>query len=199
MRRALWIRFRLGDLGPSGEKGFTLIELLIASTMTIVLLGGIGMVMIDSLRDQPKITQGAASIQTARFVLERMTRELRQGFKVYGTPTASQVSFETYERHTACGASTMLPSSSESISCEVTYNCTGESCTRLEAAPGVNSGTPELILKGLSNTTSVFSYSPNKESPTYVGITLALTNQGGSGGTLTISDGAALSGLTLND
>lgn len=194
MRQAL--RTRL-TLGRSGEEGLTLIELLIASAMSITLLAGVGTVLIGALREEPKISQGAANIQTARFVLERMTRELRQGFKVYGSPSASQVSFETYERHTTCGAATMLSSSAESIPCEVTYNCTGELCTRLEAAPGVNTGTPERILTGISNASSVFTYSPSKESPTFVGITLAFANNGG--GTLTVSDGAALSGLTLTD
>ncbi|HVC06458.1 MAG TPA: hypothetical protein VND98_02580 [Solirubrobacterales bacterium] len=199
MSRALHARPRLRRLRAGGEGGFTLIELLIASVMSIILLGGIGTVLIGALRAEPRVSQAAAKVQSARTVLERMTRELRQGFKVYGSPSTSQVSFETYERHTSCGAATMLSSSAESIPCEVTYSCAEVTCTRLEAAPGVNTGTAERILTGISNASSVFSYSPSMANPTYVGVSLSLAGTGTSGGTLTISDGAALSGLTLGD
>jgi type II secretory pathway pseudopilin PulG len=193
MRRAL--HRRLG--GIRGEAGFTLVELLVASTMGVVLLGAVGSLLVSALRDQPGISQKAVNIQTERWVLERMTRELRNGV-VVDKATASSVSFQTYVRDSTCGGATMLPSTSPSIKCEVTYTCAGTSCTRLEAAPGVYTGTATTIFTGLSNSSSVFSYSPNTTSPTYVGVTLTIPNPSGSGG-LTASDGVSLRNATLND
>jgi len=111
--------------------------------------------------------------------------------------TASSVSFQTYVRDSTCGGATMLPSTSPSIKCEVTYTCSGTSCTRLEAAPGVYTGTVTTIFTGLSNSSSVFTYSPST-NPTYVGVTLTIPNPSGSGG-LTASDGVSLRNATLND
>lgn len=193
MRRAL--RRRLG--GFRGEAGFTLVELLVASTMGVVLLGAVGSLLVSALRDQPGISQKAVNIQTERWVLERMTRELRDGV-VVDKATASSVSFQTYVRDSTCGGATVLPSTSPSIKCEVTYTCSGTSCTRIEAAPGVYTGTATTIFTGLSNSSSVFSYSPNTTSPTYVGVTLTIPNPSGSGG-LTASDGVSLRNATLND
>ncbi len=195
MRRAL--RRRLG--GFRGEAGFTLVELLVASTMGVVVLGAVGSLLVSALRDQPGISQKAVNIQTERWVLERMTRELRDGIRVDpGKASGSSVSFLTYVRHAECGGTAMLPSTSPSIKCEVTYTCSGSSCTRLEAAPGVYTGTATTIFTGLSNSSSVFSYSPNTTSPTYVGVTLTIPNPSGSGG-LTASDGVSLRNATLND
>jgi Tfp pilus assembly protein PilW len=181
VRRAL--RRRLG--GFHGEAGLTLVELLVASTMGVVVLGAVGSLLISALRDQPGISQKAVNIQTERWVLERMTRELREGV-VVDKATASSVSFQTYVRDSTCGGATMLPSTSPSIKCEVTYTCSGTSCTRLEAAPGVYTGTVTTIFTGLSNSSSVFSYS------------LTIPNPSGSGG-LTASDGVSLRNATLND
>jgi type II secretory pathway pseudopilin PulG len=185
---------RLG--GVRGEAGFTLVELLVASTMGVVLLGAVGSLLVSALRDQPGISQKAVNIQTERWVLERMTRELREGV-VVDKATVSSVSFQTYVRDSTCGGATMLPSTSPSIKCEVTYTCSGTSCTRLEAAPGVYTGTATIIFTGLNNSSSVFSYSPNTTSPTYVGVTLTIPNPSGSGG-LTASDGVSLRNATLN-
>jgi type II secretory pathway pseudopilin PulG len=194
MRRAL--SRRLG-VGCGSESGFTLIELLVASLMGIVLLGAVGSLLISGLRDQPGITKTAGNIQTARWVLERMTREFRNGV-VVDKATASSVSFQTYVRRSTCGGTTMLPSASPSIKCEVTYTCSGSSCIRLETAPGVYTGTATTVFTGLSNGSSVFTFSPNATSPTYVGVTLTIPNPSGSGA-LTASDGATLRNATLNN
>lgn len=185
-----------------GEEGFTLIELLVASAMSIVLLAGAGTLLIGALRAQPKISQGAADIQTGRWVLERMTRELRQGIRFYGEPSASTVSFETYVRHESCGGTVPLPSDSPSTQCAVTYDCAASRCTRSEVNPPTNdgeplaSGTPVTIFDGISNSGQVFAYSPSIAQPTFVEATIEIPNADG-GPPLKISDGAALRGLTL--
>ncbi|HEX3325120.1 MAG TPA: hypothetical protein VHR65_08340 [Solirubrobacterales bacterium] len=189
---------RLG--GFRSEAGMTLTELLIASAMGVVLMAAVVPLLIGALRAQPKISQKSANIQTARFVLERMTRELREGVVVDKATSTSSVSFQTYVRQTTCGGTTVSASTSPAIKCEVTYSCAAESCTRRETEPGVyTGGSLTTIFTGLSNSANVFSYSPNTTAPTYVGVTIAIPNPGGGGGALTVSDGASLRNATLGD
>jgi prepilin-type N-terminal cleavage/methylation domain-containing protein len=192
MRR--WLSKRLGRHG--GEAGFTLIELLVASAMGVVLLGAVGSLLVSAMTDQPKLSKRAANISTARWVLERLTREIRNGV-VVDKATASSVSFQSYVRHTACGGTTLLASGSPAIACEITYTCTTTSCTRLEANPGVYTGTPTTIFTGI-NSSNVFTYSPSSAAATYVGVTLSMPNPSGPSA-LTVSDGASLRNATLSN
>lgn len=178
------------------EEGFTLVEMLVAMTMGVVVMGGVLILLIGAMRSQPKLEKQGTNIQTARWVLERMTREIRNGI-VVDKATASSVSFQTYVRHTTCGGTTTLASTAAPTKCEVTYTCSGETCTRLEAAPGVYTGTATTIFKGLSNASSVFTWSPSS-SPTYIGVTLEFPSSEGGGG-LTASDGASLRNATLGN
>lgn len=181
-----------------GEAGFTLIELLVAMTMGVVVLGAVGSLMVSAMKDQPRISERAQDISTARWVLERLTRELRNGKEVAEGATPSSVSFTTYVRHTTCGGSETLPATSESIECQVTYTCTTTACSRIEAGPGVFTGTPATIFEGIDSS-EVFSYLPEEaEHPTFVKITLHLTNPAGDA-PLTVSDGASLRNATLNN
>ncbi|MGN6253907.1 MAG: PilW family protein [Solirubrobacterales bacterium] len=179
-----------------GEAGFTLVEMLVAMTLGVVVMGGVLILLIGAMRSQPRLDKQATNIQTARFVLERMTQEIRNGIKV-DNPTASSISFEAYVRHATCGGTTNLASTAAPIKCEITYRCSGSSCTRTEAAPGVYTGTATTIFTGLSNASSVFNWSPST-SPTYIGITLKIPDPEGSGA-LTASDGASLRNATLSD
>jgi prepilin-type N-terminal cleavage/methylation domain-containing protein len=180
-----------------GEAGFTLVELLVASAMAVVLMAGVGTVVLGAMRQQPKIAEKAADVQTARWVTERLTRELRTGV-VVDKAGASSVSFQTYVRHSTCGGTGTLPSGSPAIKCEVTCICSGSSCTRTETAPGTYTGTARTIFTGLNNSSSVFSYSPSSTSPTYVGITIAIPATGGGAAT-TVTDGASLRNATLSN
>jgi len=178
-----------------GEAGITLVELLVASAMGVVLMGAVGSLVVSAMRDQPRISEQAQTISTARWVLERLTREIRDGIKV-DNATPSSVSFETYVRHTTCGGTTPLAGTSPSIRCEVTYTCTPTSCSRIEAAPGVRTGTATLIFEGI-NSENVFSYSPSVVAATYIKVTLQMPNPSGPAA-LTVSDGASLRNATLN-
>jgi prepilin-type N-terminal cleavage/methylation domain-containing protein len=193
VRRAPLRRLRTAP----GEAGFTLIELLVATAMGVVLLAAVGTLLVGALRAQPQISQKAADVQTARWVTERLTRELREGI-VVDKATASSISFQTYVRHSTCGGTGTLPSTSPSIKCEVTYTCSGSSCTRVEAAPNVYSGTAITSFTGLSNSSSVFTYSPNSTTPTYVGIQITIPATEGSAAT-TVTDGASLRNATLSN
>jgi Tfp pilus assembly protein PilW len=198
-------RLRLPD--PAGEAGLTLVELLVASAMSVVLLGAIGSMVISTMRIQPKISKSAQNVSSGRWVLDRMTRELRNGIRV-DQATASKLSFLTYVRHTTCGATTALSSTAPSIKCEVTYQCTATACTRTEAADGVYTGTARTMFTGISSS-SIFCYVPSAETDpltcgaaktaaevTYAGVRLRLPDPSGAG-SLTVSDGASLRNATL--
>jgi prepilin-type N-terminal cleavage/methylation domain-containing protein len=186
-RRPWWSR-------RGAEAGFTLVELLVASTMGVILMGAAGSLLVSAMKDQPRISEKAQNISTARWVLERLTREIRNGKKV-DQATASTVSFRTYVRHTTCGGSTLLAGTSPSIECEVTYSCTTTYCSRIEAAPGVYTGTATKIFEGIDSS-NVFSYSPSAEKATYVKVTLHMPNPSGPAA-MTVSDGASLRNATL--
>jgi len=189
--KALWIRRRVR---PGREGGFTLIELLVSMTMGVVVLGAVGSLVVSAMKDQPKISERAQDITTARWVLERLTREIRDGIRV-DKATSSSVSFETYVRHTACGGTTLLASTATPIKCEVTYACTTTACSRTEAAPGVYTGKATRIFEGIDSS-SVFAYSPSAKEATFVKVTLNMPNPTGYA-PMTVSDGASLRNATL--
>jgi type II secretory pathway pseudopilin PulG len=175
------------------DGGYTLVELLVASTMGVVVMGAVAMLVISAVRDQPKISKQAQNITTARWVLERMTRELRGGISLK-EPTPSKVSFEAYVRHTTCGGSVQLASTASPKVCLVTFECSSTACYRREGASIAAPGTPRRIFSGI-NSNQVFEAVPAAK-PTYVKITLRLPNPSGTGA-LTISNGASLRNATL--
>jgi prepilin-type N-terminal cleavage/methylation domain-containing protein len=184
--------------GPS-EDGYTLIELLVAMTIGLALLTAVGSLLVSAMRSQPKVGKKAGEVQTARAILERVTTELRNG-TVVNEATASSVSFQAYVRRTSCGSSALPAATAPSIKCQVTITCTTspKACVRKQALPGeVGKGTPQTILTGLSNATSVFEYKPSLTSPTYVKVTLALPDPTGGKDALTVSDGATLRNAVL--
>lgn len=196
MRAALRGRLR----GARRDAGFTLVELLVASTMGVVVLGAVGSLVVSAMKSQPQISARAQDISTARWVLERLTREIRNGVRV-DNATASSVSFQTYVRHSTCGGSTLLPSTEPSIKCEVTYTCATTYCTRTESAPETYTGTATRIFEGIDSS-NVFSYVPsesqNPAEVTFIKVTLHMPNpDGAAGGGTTVSDGASLRNATL--
>jgi type II secretory pathway pseudopilin PulG len=183
------IKDRLGG----SEAGFTLVEMLIAAAIGIVVLGATSTMLVSAVRTQPKISNRAENASTSRWVLERMTREIRNGIAVKPGSSVSTLVFTAHVRSSACGAGTALPASSSSIECKVTYSCNTTSCTRSETTPAATgSGTPVTIFTGIDSE-KVFSYTPSIERASFVGVTLRFPNPDG-GGDFTISDGATLRG-----
>lgn len=198
-----------GRPGVGDEAGLTLVELLVASAMSVVLVGAIGAMVVSAVRTQPEVSKRAQNVSSARWVLERLTREIRNGVAV-DKASGSSVSFRTYVRRTSCGGSETPSSSSPSIVCQVTYTCTTTSCKRLEANPGVYEGSGTTIFSGIDDP-SVFCYVPSTEpdpltcgtaaSPvgtSFVGVTLHIPNPSGPSD-LTVSDGASLRNATLDN
>jgi type II secretory pathway pseudopilin PulG len=191
-----------------GEAGMTLIELLVATIMGLIVVGGATAMLISAVRDQPKQQKQAESIDTARFELERMTRELRNGVSVTSS-TSNSVSFVARVRRTSCGGSVPTDPSTPAIKCQIVYTCTTNSCTRIEREVGATTGgATSTIVTGIDSA-EVFCFVPStkedatecgsaqtSKSPTYVGITLNIPNPSGPG-SLTVSDGASLRSATL--
>lgn len=178
------------------EDGLTLIELLVSTTMGVVVMGAVAMLLISTLKDQPKISGQAQNVTTARWVLERLTHEIRNGVSVDSTNSnESQLSFQTYVRHSTCGGTGALASSSAAIKCQVTYTCSATACSRKESLPNTFTGTARPVFSGIDSN-QVFTYVPSKSEATYVKVTLKLPNPSGTG-LLTISDGASLRNATL--
>lgn len=192
------------------EDGLTLVELLVASAMSVVLIGAIGSMLVSTMRAQPGINEKNQNVSSARYVMERMTREIRNGIRIdRAYPTS--VSFLTYVRRTSCGGGVPASSTVKAIKCEVTYTCSTTSCTRIEAAEGVYVGTARPLFSGI-NDANVFCFVPSTQpdplscggvsdpaspqSTTYVGVRLRLPNPSGTGA-LTVSDGASLRNAVL--
>lgn len=182
-------RARIDSLRDEG--GFTLAEMLVAIMITLIAFSSAMLVLQVAQRAQPRISDRSDSIQEGRVWIERLTRELRQGATMVGTPTASSISFLTYVQHSACGSST----AGTSIQCRVSYVCTAGTCTRSERNPdGTGTGGGDQIVTGLLSS-NVFSYSPTAAGAEYVGVTLRFPSTDEAGETedaITLQDGVSL-------
>lgn len=202
-----WLRRRFAEVDR--EAGMTLIEILVATIMGLIVVGGATAMLISAVRDQPKQQQQAENVSTARFELERMTREIRNGVSVTAS-SPSGVSFIARVRRKSCGGEVASGASEPAIQCQIVYSCTTSACTRTERAVGeTTGGVPTTIVNGIDSA-EVFCFVPSANtdptecgaakagtSPTYVGITLNVPNPSGSG-SLTITDGASLRSATLS-
>jgi prepilin-type N-terminal cleavage/methylation domain-containing protein len=186
LSRDALMRERARTIGAE-ERGFTLPELLVATLLGLLVVGAAVTAFTGAIQSQPRVTSQAAAIQQARTTMEQITRELRQGSSV-PSASATQLSIVTYVHSATCGGG----SSSSSISCRVTYSCSGGTCTRTEANPdGTSPGAAVQVVSGLSSN-NVFSYTPpTSTAPAYVGVTLAFPAKGGSDA-ITLTDGSAL-------
>jgi type II secretory pathway pseudopilin PulG len=175
-----------------GASGHTLVELLVAASIFLLLLGAGLAVLPMVLRSEPRISERAAHIQQARALIERLTRELRQGSGVESA-TSTGLQFLTYVRRTECGSSTV---DEPAIQCRVTYSCQGGACTRTERNPdGTGSAAPVQLVGGLQSAS--FTYLPSPVAPEYVTVRLAFPAEGGDDA-VTLEDGANLRNAALS-
>lgn len=169
------------------QRGLTLVELLVATMLGLLVFGAGLSIFLSAVRSEPRTGSKVAAIQQARFTVDRIVRELRQGLEVAKTPTPSpsQLAIVTYVKAATCGGT----AASTSIPCRVTYTCTAGTCTRTVAKPdGSSPGGAVQVASGLASS-SVFSYSPSDTAPTYVGVTFAFSTDSEP---VTLGDGAAL-------
>jgi len=144
----------------SGEEGFTLPELLMASVLSLVIAAAGFMMFTTAIRSQPGLSGRDHAIQQARFVMERMIREIRQGGALVGSPLAQSMSFRTF----VAGSSVCVGGPNDSYlhkPCVVTYSCASGTCTRREQNPYTGAqGSPIPMVSGLA-TSDVFEYWSN--------------------------------------
>lgn len=117
-------------------------------------------------------------------MLERITRELRQGQSVT-QPTSSSLQLKTFVPTTMCGSGNPGPARL----CSVTYLCSSAECFRTERQ--ANGGEPvrsEKVVEGLRSG-AIFSY--QGDPPKWVGVTLQFPSPEGEE-TVTLSDGVYL-------
>jgi prepilin-type N-terminal cleavage/methylation domain-containing protein len=168
------------------DTGFTLPELLIATAASLVLLGGALTVTVSGVRSEPRVSERSAEIQQARVLMDRVTRELRQGATVLEA-TSGQLRLITYVSSETCGG----VAATTARSCMVTYDCAAGTCTRVESdAEGTASGPPTVETTGLS-ADPVFTYLPSAASARYVGITFEFPAADGDDA-ITLTDGVTL-------
>jgi prepilin-type N-terminal cleavage/methylation domain-containing protein len=174
-----------------GEGGFTLTEMLVSIMIALIAFSSSLMVFNIAQKSQPRISDRAASIQEGRVWIERLTRELRQGATMVGTPTATSMTFLTYVQHAACGSGAL----GTSVQCRVTYTCTAGTCSRTEASPdGSVSDAAQQMVTGLQSD-NAFSYAPDAAGAEYVGVTLrfpASDEEGDTEDAVTLQDGVSL-------
>jgi len=190
------------------QSGMTLIEMLVASLMSVIIVGASCSMLISAIRDQPALSKKAQNVTTARYQLERMVREIRNGVQVESA-SPSTVTFVARVRRVACGGAVQTNPSAEPVQCRITYNCSDKTCTRTEATPeGIAVGATTIAASGIGST-EVFCFAPssgedpsqcgpaeNPEAATYIGVSLEVPNPEGPG-LLTISDGATLRSATF--
>lgn len=190
------------------ERGMTLIEVLVATLMSVIIVGAACAMLISAVREQPAISRKAQNVTTARYQLERVVREIRNGVQLETTSPA-ELTMVTRVRRVSCGGAVQTDPNADPVECKVTYRCSGKSCTRAEATlEGAVVGTATVALSGIGST-NVFCFVPSAEAdptecgapkpgstPTYVGINLQVPNPEGPG-LLTVSEGATLRTATF--
>lgn len=176
------------------ESGFTFPELIVAMTIGLIVIGGGMLVLQVAATQQPRASERSARIQQARTLIERVSRELRQGATVQGA-TATSLTVQTFVNTDVCGGAT----SAIAISCRITYACASGSCTRsVETDSGPSTS---VVAEGIL-APEIFSYCegvgasgvcdlPAATDPTYVGIELGYPREDG-GEAITLADGVAL-------
>jgi type II secretory pathway pseudopilin PulG len=195
--RAAGCRHRLREK-VSSEDGFTLVELVVTMALGIVVLTTAVFVFTAGIRVQPRIEKRSVEIQQARYMSERITRELRQGSNASASADGSQLMILTYvPRDGVCN--TAASTGSTLARCRLFYRCaaagSASSCTRTECppgmlAPGPGCGSAAPSVSGLASS-QVFSFSPQTPGQAYVGIHLVFPAENGDDA-ITIQDGVAL-------
>jgi Tfp pilus assembly protein PilW len=183
------------------EAGFTLTELLVATLLGLIVVGAAVQFLIVSVHSRPQAQSRSAGIQQARFTMDQITRELRQGSTV-STATASQLSMVTYVHQATCGGA----ASTTGIVCQVKYTCSAGTCTRAVGTPGSSPTGGKTVATGLSSS-NVFSYETSLNatscdqssatSPVYVCVTLAFPAANGKNA-ITLNDAVALRNVTTS-
>jgi prepilin-type N-terminal cleavage/methylation domain-containing protein len=162
------------------QDGFTMIELLVATAMMVIICGAAVTMLISVMKTQPRDSERADQIGTARNAIEKLTADIRQGEKATLSGT-SGVTLTTY-----------CDGSAGTSKCQVTYACgtePGVTPTRYACTRKVDNEPARPDLTGLASS-EVFS-GDGRSEPRYVGVKVQLPTPGEESVTV-LEDGAAL-------
>lgn len=151
------------------DAGFTLVELLVSTALALVVIGVAVMLITSALKSEPRTSSRSGQIEAGRVMLERITRELREGCRVEGGDRELAVYMD----------------------CEVdeptyTYDCPGTACTRFDVAADKS----ELMVSGLEDEGDAWPVFV-LDSENYVEVQLRFPRAEG-GEAVTLSDGVAM-------
>ena len=156
------------------DAGHTLIEVVLASALLLLVVAAFLGAFHSVEKSEAYVGGRSQSLDDMRVTMARLTRDLRQGSGVVGTPTASHLVLSTYVG---------------GVSKQVTYDATGTTLTRQVA------GASAVVLQRGLATTSVFSYSPAADSPQVVTVTLTVVPPSAPDTTVTIDSEVRLRNL----
>jgi type II secretory pathway pseudopilin PulG len=171
------------------ERGIILSETLVAALISTLVIGAGVTFFVVALGSSPRAAERSAAVQQGRVALERITRELRQGYHI-ASEDPSRLVILTFVKRSSCGADTDGPA----IRCQVTYNCQDGACTRTERDPwGAGSAPPRQVVSGLASD-SVFAVErdPAGIEPPFIAVRLEYPASDGDGEALTLDDGVVL-------
>ena len=149
------------------EAGFTLVEMLVASAIALALIGVTVALVTSALSSEPRTASRSGQIEAGRVMLERVTRELREGCMV----TQADGNGRKLEVYMECEGDA-----------SITYDCSGDTCYRNEDGDSV------LMVDGLDGDNwDVFTLTGDN----YVEVQLRFPRAEG-GEAVTLSDGVAM-------
>lgn len=176
-------------------------ELLVGLMIGLMVAAG-GMIILQiAVRSQPESSTRSAQIQEGRAMMERLSRELRQGESVEFA-TSTGLTINTYVKSASCGG----PTAATAILCTVSYSCADGTCSRQEHDGSGGDGA-QTVVTGLASD-DVFRYceaevpdcepAASASNPGYVEITLSYPRTDGDEA-VTFTDGVHLRNLILDD
>lgn len=171
------------------QAGFALPELLVAAIIGLSVAAAAMTGLISAVQGQPRLTERSGQIQQGQVMLERLSRETRQGNQIEQA-TATGMRIHTFVDGSDCGGTAGV-----TTSCWVEYECSATSCTRTP-----DGGSPVTVVRGIAND-QVFCYAPwdgqgtcptpSDANPSYAGLRLEFAGRSGQE-TITLADGTGL-------
>ena len=158
----------------------------------VILIGVAVSLFTTALKSEPRSSSRSTQIEAGRVMLERITRELRQGDEI-STGESSQLEISTYAQ-SACGETGGAGGSA----CEVSYTCSeadAEEPDSVTCSRSVEGGSPTQLVSGLAKP-DVFTYQADAGGTiNFVEVELVF-HQGDDGESVTLSDGVAIRNQT---
>jgi hypothetical protein len=148
-----------------------------ASSLLLLVVGAFLGAFVSVQKSEAYAGGRTQALSETRVTMARLTRDIRQGASVVGTPSASHLVMSTYVK---------------GVLQQVVYDATGTQLTRQ-----VGSGAPVVLQHGLAST-QAFQYSPTTAAPQVVTITLTVVPPNAPNTTVTIDSEVRLRNLEEN-